>query len=98
MAKVFAALLIAMGNLTPAVACQPPPNMPHDPAKAAQFWDEFLLSIKKDIFIGAPTILVARIVTNTSIGKGDSGYMATSARLAPVAIARPGPPATVRED
>ena len=47
-----------------------------------------LLSIKKDIFIEAPTVLVARIVTITSIGKGDSGYTATSAKLAPVKILR----------
>jgi hypothetical protein len=94
MKKLYPAVLCAMVLSAPAFACQPPFDMPHDPAKAAEYWEQLRLGIEKQVFNKAATILVARVVAAGTPDTGnDSGMIVISATFAPIKTLRGSAPA-----
>jgi hypothetical protein len=70
--------------------------MPQDPAKSAAYWEKMIISIEKEIFVEASTVVVARVVATQTPDSGkDSGMITVSAKLAPIKPLR-GPASAAR--
>lgn len=55
--------LAACAFASSALACQPPRDMPSDPAEAAQYWERARTNWERQVVTGAPILVVAKVDT-----------------------------------